>query len=987
MTTTRLLHLTLCNSRKTSKVQHLSETWDAIVQRLTQPPVITPFRDSLKWPLFTPFKMKEHGALMRETAYGEAYSRCIANVEFADLLCLDIDNDPSKELPYTTVDDAKRLLHGLAYALYTTYNHRSTTKNNVDKFRVVLPLAYPVTYGELVERKTAIKKLFPFIDPASLSISQPFYVLVCHPDRIDQHQAFASSGEWLDVRALEPENPTAATTASPRLVQTGEVHSDLPEIKVKGGITYRADELYHSLQDGYAHRVQCYRIDGPDQKPGCFIFRIGSGLRYFDQAVGKAEFIRILKVQRADTQRPLEDDEPAISNVRLWPVKSKPETEAARARTRARTATQRIQYEPLRLSQRFLPDDLHLKIPPYGITVIRSPKGTGKTELLKKLTAQVSENGESVMLLGHRIFLLKNLAGRTNLDHYLDLEDGATTPSMAICMNSLTRIDPNVDEPYDTIVVDESEQVFQALISKTLRDDLSRVFNNLLWLFTNAKRIICLDADLTSDLTIQIIEYLRGYKSHDDIMGVDNTYRIGDGKTTLLYENKMHLLADALDSVDRGEKVFITCNSRKFATTVDAIIKSMGKTSLLVTAHTNELPDVEAFIKDPTNECKQYDAVVASPTLSTGVSIGVENAPETTHFTKVYGFFSIRPGTFQDVDQALSRVRNCDDVSVWIQGNDKQPRIQSDEEIFHKIVDIEKGSLKRLWDEEHHLTKGQRIWASIYAQINHMIQRWSVNKDVQFTRLRRDLGFIVDTIPADMDKSRAAAALHRNVKDGGPNRAQAIYDAIDIDPDDEKKLASKRQRTRDEQLTLDKIRLQSYLGDDWSVETIERALQQELFRSLSRIKNLYALPDAVIRTDDIDDRIKNENTFTANRHRVMQRELITHLCTAAQIDLDSMYERIKASEDIEVTRGTMLAVATAFNDRRKDFNYYFDTRIHDPTGEKNIKKVWEATFGSFLSLNLARRKLGPRDNREYHYYIDVEEADLIHRVLKEKAFY
>jgi hypothetical protein len=36
---------------------------------------------------------------------------------------------------------------------------------------------------------------------------------------------------------------------------------------------------------------------------------------------------------------------------------------------------------------------------------------------------------------------------------------------------------------------------------------------------------------------------------------------------------------------------------------------------------------------------------------------------------------------------------------------------------------------------------------------------------------------------------------------------------------------------------------------------------------------------------------------------------------------------------------------------------------------------------------LARRRPGPRNDREYRYFIDMEEADLIHKVLKEKAFY
>jgi energy-coupling factor transporter ATP-binding protein EcfA2 len=986
MTTTRPLHLTLCEKLKTSKVSHVSKTWSAIADWLTRPPTVTAFRESLKWPLFVPFKMltTEDGALMRETAYGEAYSRCTANVEFADLLCLDIDNDPTKLKggePFT-IDKAKVAFNGLTYALYTSFNHRNDDKHSVDKFRVVLPLNFPVTYEEFTERKQAMKKLFPFIDPASLSISQPFFVPVAHPDRLQLHQAFYESGDWLDLFLLDATKPPDPKVSA-AYVETGETNSNLPEIKVEDGTSYRADQLYAILSDGYQYREACFRInDGADAKPGCFVFRKGTGLLYFDPAVGKSEFIAIKKVKRAETQNPFENEED-VETTPLW-IRKRP-SQVGTAQPKQAHPNSLISYvqhpvEILRLDQRYLPDDLHLQIPAEGITVIKSPKGTGKTELLKHMVGHMNETGESVMLLGHRVYLLNNLAVRTNLDYYLDYEDGQVTQSMAICLNSLTRIKPGLHEPYDTIIIDESEQVLQALISKTLHSDLSVIFNNLIWLFRHAKRIICLDADLSADLTIELIREIRGEKETDAVVGVINSFRIGEGQTTKLYEKKMHLLADALDAVRNGEKVFIASNSRKFATVVDAIIKDLGRTSLLVTAETNEHPDTQAFILDPTNECTQYDAIVSSPTLSTGVSI------DGNHFTKVYGFFSIQPGTFQDVDQAVSRVRQCNDVSVWVQGHDKKPYVPSEQILYDKALERERESVKRLWYEKPIMTQGQLLWARVLARISYMIALWSINKDEEFSKLRRELGFVIQAVPIDDERNAIGAEVFGRFKHVGVDRAKAIFEAPDIDEDAAAELGRKKQRSYDEQLSLEKYRLMAHLKEDWSVDTVAKALKQELLQSLARLRTLHTLTDEMRMHYDKEDRYKNQNTFSPNHHRVLMRELLQRLYTAGNIDPDNLLANVDAGGETEIPRETMLAIAQAYADKKHDFNYYFDVRIKDPTHEKNLKKVWDATVGQALALKIVRKKCGTKAKRLYRYYLHPEANDLVHKVRRGKSF-
>jgi hypothetical protein len=92
------------------------------------------------------------------------------------------------------------------------------------------------------------------------------------------------------------------------------------------------------------------------------------------------------------------------------------------------------------IQERFLPA---LKFEP-GITLVKSPKGSGKTTALKHLIHEIEENAgkkgfpKSILLIGHRRALLREPAGRLGLAYYRDLGSITQNPSrLAVCLDSL----------------------------------------------------------------------------------------------------------------------------------------------------------------------------------------------------------------------------------------------------------------------------------------------------------------------------------------------------------------------------------------------------------------------------------------------------------------------------------------------------------------------------------------------------------------------
>jgi hypothetical protein len=132
-----------------------------------------------------------------------------------------------------------------------------------------------------------------------------------------------------------------------------------------------------------------------------------------------------------------------------------------------------------RIRERYLPPpDEHAPV-----VFVKSPKGSGKTQWLESVVKLCKNNGESVLLIGHRQSLIQALAERLKLhpyiSHFHSSERGEDKtvihPELprdhyAVCVDSLhVRLNPEVHK-YDVVLVDEVEQGFRHLTSAALHD-------------------------------------------------------------------------------------------------------------------------------------------------------------------------------------------------------------------------------------------------------------------------------------------------------------------------------------------------------------------------------------------------------------------------------------------------------------------------------------------------------------------------------------
>lgn len=322
----------------------------------------------------------------------------------------------------------------------------------------------------------------------------------------------------------------------------------------------------------------------------------------------------------------------------------------------------------LLLESKYLP-----VLPPHqGITLIKSPKGTGKTTYLKNLVNEYRKQGKRVLLVGHRRSLLRALSESLGLECYLDAKAFAKFAShkigkyFAISVDSMaTMLKPNIHK-FDVVLIDESEQVFSHLIADTIDITNRRKCYLLIQHYIHAaKNVIALDADL-NQITLHAIQRIGNRNPLVDRRLILNEYKSPQRKIEL-YSIENQVIGDLFESIKKKDRVFVCCNSKK---KVDSMVESIRHEFgddfplFFVTSDNSNSHEVTDFLINIKTEILKYKVVLVSPAMGTGIDITFPE--EISHVDGVYGLFEARINTHFDIDQQLSRVRHPKYVRVWI---------------------------------------------------------------------------------------------------------------------------------------------------------------------------------------------------------------------------------------------------------------------------------------------------------------------------------
>lgn len=494
------------------------------------------------------------------------------------------------------------------------------------------------------------------------------------------------------------------------------------------------------------------------------------------------------------------------------------------------------------INQRYISSSLSSRISKNGAKFLKSAKGTGKTHFLESIVTPARNAGRPVILLGHRRVLVKEIAGKLNLHYIGDGDDGSGIFGKALCVDSLHPKSKAKFAPEDwaggVVILDEVEQVIWHLLeSSTCKEERIEILKNFRSLISTVLStggmVISQDADL-SDYSIDFI--LKQCDKPVQPWILENTYKPETGWDITLFKDKESLVSQLLSEILAGGKPWVQVDAQKVQSktgtiNIELYLEEKLKTDnpglkiLRIDADTTKDPQHPAYgcAGNINQIVADYDIVICSPSLATGVSIDIKG-----HFTAVFGIFSGSTPE-NEARQALARVRES--VPRYLFAAERAPKpIAGGGTSANQII---KNKLELCETNIELLKQFQQLQAADEAAFNFdlpgsycplALQTWALmvaRNNLGGLHFRSNLiaGLKAEGhhLHADKEQRGGEIAIIKDELKKIRGRSEAAkYEAIskaqDLDESEYLELKNKISRTKDESLAEDKYILKSKYG-------------------------------------------------------------------------------------------------------------------------------------------------------------------------------
>jgi hypothetical protein len=614
------------------------------------------------------------------------------------------------------------------------------------------------------------------------------------------------------------------------------------------------------------------------------------------------------------------------------------------------------------------------------ITLIKSPKGSGKTESIARFISGLPGNA-SVMSIGHRVALLGEQSRRWSLEFYQDFKGvkidrkGLTESNrLAICLDSLIHLNTATGRTY--IILDEVEQVLRHLTGSTIRENRRGVLAMFEALIQRAEHVIALDADL-GGITYHYFERLVGAANIEVLV---NEFNHEKAIPMVQYNHQSQITFALLEKLKAGVKCYVPTNNKREAQKLERIIeKEFPELKVLCVHQDNSAnPAIRQVIANLNLYATNYDVLIASPTLGTGIDINVK------HFTETFLLGTHNSTNHSDLLQHMARNRQPDLIHAWVApGERSEPTepayweqacidnyrqtgqfIKYDLETGKRVANPFDISYLKLWSSIQAAEKAShnRLAANFYEQAGR--EGYQVRPVAEPAINIFDALDVVESDLAETGKKRAAAG--QELKEEHEER---ILRAKDISDKEAAELGAKAYLPKTEKAKLEKWQLHNFynLPVDANLIKIDKS-----GRVRPRL-TAYMMYAGLISTIEADQ--KNfedaENLIPDSRHYTASKNLRVEALATAGIGLDNSFTAmdLKNNGFIEWSRAN------------KDRIYNLLGIVVKSDFEQRPVELLSSIFQQ-LNIKLESHFVGKRAEKTRVYSIDLESVKLMARLAK-----
>ncbi|MEM8831828.1 MAG: plasmid replication protein, CyRepA1 family, partial [Cyanobacteria bacterium P01_G01_bin.19] len=344
---------------------------------------------------------------------------------------------------------------------------------------------------------------------------------------------------------------------------------------------------------------------------------------------------------------------------------------------KAKSWTQLTYSTDLEIDNRYLPE---FDVPPATKLIgIKSPKGTGKTKALSQVVAKAIARGQKILVIGHRVQLVKDLCQRFSLPYVSDVDRSDNNAlGYGLCIDSLhgssqAKFDPE-NWSNSLVIIDEVDQVlWHTLNSSTCKERRVEILKCFKILMQNVLacegQVYVADADL-SDIALDYLISLSGLELQPYI--IKNVWHSDRQVSWQVYnyggKSPKQLVSNLETYIQQGGKPFVCLSAQKLTSkwstqTLEAYLQQKFPHKKILRIDSESLADrahpAYGCIAKLEEILWQYDIVVSSPSIETGISIDLKDC-----FTSVW---AIAQGIQAEnaVRQTLSRLRENVPRHLW----------------------------------------------------------------------------------------------------------------------------------------------------------------------------------------------------------------------------------------------------------------------------------------------------------------------------------
>lgn len=465
------------------------------------------------------------------------------------------------------------------------------------------------------------------------------------------------------------------------------------------------------------------------------------------------------------------------------------------------------------------------------LIALKSAKGTGKTESIAALVAETHQKGLPAYVVTYREQLGCQLGERLGVPYKSEVWNTPTGKlfGYAFCVDSAH---PGAEVPFwgegkhnSLVVIDELESVvWHTLDSSTCTDKRLPILTQLEILFKGVLspvtlgRVVVADADL-SDISINFIKKLGGQLDLKPFI-VLNEWKPGKGWDIFDYSKPTDLYTGIMEAIAKGGKHQILTtgqrvNSKWGTQTLEVAIQKRfpGKKVLRIDSHTIADPSHPAYqaIANNLNELlKEYDIVICSPSIESGVSIDLKG-----YYTAVW-LFATGAIPEASVRQLAARLRDLDvprHVFIAERGiptafvgsgeTDPQSLLKTEHKKARATIhNIQDSSIKIATDGSIEFnTAALEAWAKIGARVNKGLKNYKASVMAGFKAEGHSI--YPAHICLDKDTSKAVSTTVGGIRtENHQAEAKRISDRPLISDGEYEELKNKRSKTADEARNL-----------------------------------------------------------------------------------------------------------------------------------------------------------------------------------------